>query len=181
MAVPCIPNGHHTMVAMHQIHDITKPLVTLLLHCDVTWSVVAYAPVPLSGDAMAFSRWHRAVHVESQIVPLFPQSLTIRVVGSVLNDALRRYEKCIVLGNKDFRIRWMRDRHNGGHVIHVTLRWRHGKQHRSDSRSFRCRWRSGREVSDHVWIYSGSGRISPVDKQILDTQMARWYHTWFAK
>ena len=45
-----------------------------------------------------FSRRHRAAHVESQIVPLFPQSLTIRVVGSVLNDARRRYEKCIVLG-----------------------------------------------------------------------------------
>ena len=44
------------------------------------------------------SRRHRAAHVESQIVPLFPQSLTIRVVGSVLNDARRRYEKCIVLG-----------------------------------------------------------------------------------
>ena len=44
------------------------------------------------------SRRHRAVHVESQIVPLFPQSLTIRVVGSVLNDACRRYEKFIVLG-----------------------------------------------------------------------------------
>ena len=44
------------------------------------------------------SRRHRAAHVESQIVPLFPQSLTIRVVCSVLNDARRRYEKCIVLG-----------------------------------------------------------------------------------
>ena len=41
MAVPCIPNGHHTTVAMHHIHDVTKPFVTLLLHCDVTWSVVA--------------------------------------------------------------------------------------------------------------------------------------------
>ena len=29
MAVPCIPNGHHTTVAMHHIHDVTKPLVTL--------------------------------------------------------------------------------------------------------------------------------------------------------
>ena len=46
----------------------------------------------------AISRRHRAAHVESQIVPLFPQSLTIRVVGSVLNDARRRYEKYIVLG-----------------------------------------------------------------------------------
>ena len=44
------------------------------------------------------SRRHRAAYVESQIVLLFPQSLTIRVVGSVLNDARRRYEKCIVLG-----------------------------------------------------------------------------------
>ena len=41
MAVPCIPNGHYTTVAMHHIHDVTKPLVTFLLHCDVTWSVVA--------------------------------------------------------------------------------------------------------------------------------------------
>ena len=43
------------------------------------------------------SRLHRAAHVESQIVPLSPQSLTIRIVSSVLNDARRRYEKCIVL------------------------------------------------------------------------------------
>ena len=41
IAAPCIPNGHHTTVAMHHIHDVTKPLVTLLLHCDVTWFVVA--------------------------------------------------------------------------------------------------------------------------------------------
>ena len=41
MAVPCIPNGHHTTVAMHHIYSVTKPVVTLLLHCDVTWSVVA--------------------------------------------------------------------------------------------------------------------------------------------
>ena len=33
--------GHYTTVAMHHIHDVTKPLVTFLLHCDVTWSVVA--------------------------------------------------------------------------------------------------------------------------------------------
>ena len=31
----------HTTVVMHHIHDVTKPLVTLLLHCDVTWSAVA--------------------------------------------------------------------------------------------------------------------------------------------
>ena len=43
-------------------------------------------------------------------------------------------------------------RHNGDHVIHVTRWWRHGKQRRIDGRSFRCRWRSGREVSDRVWI-----------------------------
>ena len=41
---------------------------------------------------------HRAAHVESQIVPLFSQSLTISGVESVLNDARRRYEKYIVLG-----------------------------------------------------------------------------------
>ena len=127
------------------------------------------------------SRRHRAAQVESQIVPLFPQSLTIRVVGSVLNDARRRYKNVLLWGNKDFRFRWMRERHNGEHVIHVTLWWRHGKQHRSDGRSFRCRWRSGREVSDHVWINSGFRGISPVDMQILDTQMARWCHTCFAK
>ena len=63
-------------------------------------------------------------------------------------------------GNKDFRILWMRERQNGEHVIHVTLWWRHGKQHRSDSRWFRYRWRSGQEVSDHVWINSGSRRTS---------------------
>ena len=34
-------HGQHTTVAMHLIHDVTKPLVTLLLHYDVTWSVVA--------------------------------------------------------------------------------------------------------------------------------------------
>ena len=102
---------------------------------------------------------HRAAHVESKIVPLFPQSLTIRVVGSVLKDACRRYEKCIVLGQYIFRIRRMGERHNGKHVIHVTPWWRHGKQRRSDSRSFRCRWRSGREVSDHVWINSGPRRF----------------------
>ena len=44
------------------------------------------------------TRRHRAAHVESQIVPLFSQSLAIRVVGSVLNNARRRYEKAIVLG-----------------------------------------------------------------------------------
>ena len=38
-------------------------------------------------------------------------------------------------------------RHNGGHVIHVTRWWRHGKQRRLDGRSLRCRWRSGRQVS----------------------------------
>ena len=43
-------------------------------------------------------------------------------------------------------------RHNGDHVIHVTRWWRHGKQRRIDGRSSRCRWRSGREVSDRVWI-----------------------------
>ena len=32
---------YHTTVAMHHIHDVTRPLVTLLLHCDVTWSAVA--------------------------------------------------------------------------------------------------------------------------------------------
>ena len=41
MTVPCISNGHHTTVALHHIHDVTKPLVMLLLHCDVTWAVVA--------------------------------------------------------------------------------------------------------------------------------------------
>ena len=44
------------------------------------------------------SRRHPAAHVELQIVPMFPQSLTIRVVGSILNDTRRRYEKFIVLG-----------------------------------------------------------------------------------
>ena len=34
-------HGQHTTVAMHHIHDVTKPLMTLLLHYDVTWSVVA--------------------------------------------------------------------------------------------------------------------------------------------
>ena len=63
--------------------------------------VIAVALVDVSGGRTTWwrtSRRHRAAHVESQIVPLFPQSLTIRVVGSVLNDARRRYEKCIVLG-----------------------------------------------------------------------------------
>ena len=36
-----MPPTDHTTVVMHHIHDVTKPLVTLLLHCDVTWSVVA--------------------------------------------------------------------------------------------------------------------------------------------
>ena len=35
-------HGQHTTVAMHHIHDVTKPLMTLLLHYDVTWSVVAW-------------------------------------------------------------------------------------------------------------------------------------------
>ena len=34
-------HGQHTKFAMHHIHDITKPLMALLLHYDVTWSVVA--------------------------------------------------------------------------------------------------------------------------------------------
>ena len=51
-----------------------------------------------SADPNYISRRHRAAHVESQIVPLFSQSLTISGVESVLNDARRRYEKCIVLG-----------------------------------------------------------------------------------
>ena len=39
---------------------------------------------------------------------------------SVLNNVRGRYEKCIVLGNKDFWIgKWV-ERHNGDHVIHVT-------------------------------------------------------------
>ena len=31
----------HTTFAMRHIHDVTKPLMTLLLHYDVTWSMVA--------------------------------------------------------------------------------------------------------------------------------------------
>ena len=64
MAVPCIPNGHHTTVAynaMHHIHDVTKPLVTLLLHCDVTWSVVAFG---------------RAIKLTSRLVSTFRRYLT---------------------------------------------------------------------------------------------------------
>ena len=34
-------HGQHTTVAKHHIHDVTKPLMTLLLHYDVTWSVIA--------------------------------------------------------------------------------------------------------------------------------------------
>ena len=34
-------HGQHATVAMHHIHDVTKPLMTLLMHYDVTWSVVA--------------------------------------------------------------------------------------------------------------------------------------------
>ena len=34
-------HGHHTTVAMHHIHDITKPSMTLLLHYDITWPMVA--------------------------------------------------------------------------------------------------------------------------------------------
>ena len=34
-------HGQQTTVAMHHVHDITKPFMTLLLHYDVTWSVVA--------------------------------------------------------------------------------------------------------------------------------------------
>ena len=34
-------SGRHTTVAMHHIHDVTKPLMTLLLHYEITWSVVA--------------------------------------------------------------------------------------------------------------------------------------------
>ena len=49
-------------------------------------------------DHLTLSRRHRAAHVESQIVPLFSESLTIRAVDSVLNNARRRYEKCISLG-----------------------------------------------------------------------------------
>ena len=30
-------------------------------------------------------------------------------------------------GNKDFRIQWMRERHNGEHVMHLTPWWHHGK------------------------------------------------------
>ena len=129
------------------------------------------------------SRRHRAAHVESQIVQ-YHCSLNPWQSGSSaasLTTPAVAMKNALFWGNKDFRIRWMRERHNGEHVIHVTLWWRHGKQHRSDSRSFRYRWRSGRKMSDHVWINSGSRRISPVDMQILDTQIARWYHTWFAK
>ena len=37
-------HGQHTTVAMHHIHEVTKPLMTLLLHYDVShvmWSMVA--------------------------------------------------------------------------------------------------------------------------------------------
>ena len=151
---------------------------------DVIWTERGNSTIiggNASARATANSRRHRVAHVETQIVPWFPQSRTIRVVDSVLNDTHRRYENVLFWGNKDFRIRWMKECHNGEHVIHVTLWWRHGKQHRSDSRLFRCRWRSSREVSDPVWINSGSTSISPVDMQILDTLMARWYKTWFSK
>ena len=55
-------------------------------------------PVGVWNILRARSRRHRAAHVESQIVPLFSESLTIRAIDSVLNNARRRYEKCIVLG-----------------------------------------------------------------------------------
>ena len=29
-------DGQHVAVAMHHIHDVTKPLMTYLLRCDVT-------------------------------------------------------------------------------------------------------------------------------------------------
>ena len=51
-----------------------------------------------------------------------------------------------------------KERHNGGHVIHVTRRWRHGKQHRR-GRSLASRSvLSVRQVADRVWINFGSRR-----------------------
>ena len=35
-------HGQHTTVAIHHIHDVTKPLMTFMLHYDVTWSVVSW-------------------------------------------------------------------------------------------------------------------------------------------
>ena len=68
----------------------------------VTWSALRCGASGESGKKVAAaplsSGRHRAAHVEPQIVPLFSQSLTISGVESVLNDARRRYEKCIVLG-----------------------------------------------------------------------------------
>ena len=140
--------------------------------------------------------------VESQIVPLFSQSLTIRVVGSVLNDARRRCEKIIVLEQYRFQnsvqvqvvqvvlFQNLQSKftgelgrsHNGGyHANHVTRWWRHGKQRWIDGRSFHCRWRSGREVSDRVWINSGPRRLFPVEMQLLDTQLARLDHNLVCK
>ena len=48
------------------------------------------------------------------------------------------------------------ERHNGGHVIHVTQWWRHGKQRRRGGPVASLSMRSSREVVYRVWINSGS-------------------------
>ena len=51
-----------------------------------------------------------------------------------------------------------KERHNGGHVIHVTRRWRHSKQHRHVRPVTALSVLSGWQVADRVWINSRSRR-----------------------
>ena len=49
----------------------------------------------------------KVTRAETQIVQYANVIPIPRGLGSVINNVRGRYEKCIVLGNKDFWIRWM--------------------------------------------------------------------------
>ena len=106
------PMNAQSCYASHQQGFITIPSVLKKTHTLfwikdtflLTLERRHFLPEPITRDRV-FQNWpfhssgrHRAAHVESQIVPLFSQFLIICGVESVLNDARRRYEKCIVLG-----------------------------------------------------------------------------------
>ena len=86
-------SGLHFVVQLLLIQQSRNPNI-IIIHPKDALTIISVIIL----STHKYNRRHRAAHVESQIVPLFPQSLTSTVVGSGLNTACRRYEKCIVLG-----------------------------------------------------------------------------------
>ena len=116
-------------------------------------------------------------HVEMQIVPLFSQSLTIRIVNNVLNDARRHYDRYIVLGAIQIsEFGKQVQRHYGDHVIYLTLWWR-----RYGGPIVSLSLKGGRQNADRVWI---NFRSRGYFKWACNFWTHIWQgggHTWFGK